>query len=153
MFEYVHLLQSTDFSDLVFLCFLLHYSLDIQWIVWKDQYQTDSILSSLGMRLWEQMYQKSVLYTEISSKLATFDVSCSKYCSQFLYSGLGGPMIISSKTDMKPKILPGHFYSLCIVLNPNIVIQRVLSPLLESGQDLNFRLGILFFFHISQTKL
>ena len=50
--------------------------------------------------LWKQMYQKSVLYTEISSKLAMFDDSCSKYCSQFLYSGLGGPMIISSKTLM-----------------------------------------------------
>ena len=153
MFEYVHLLQNTDFSDLVFLCFLLHYSLDIQWNVWKGQYQTDLILSIQGrIWLWEQMYQKSVLYTEISSKLAMFDGSCSRYCSQFLYSGLGGPMIISSKTDMKQKILPRHFYLLCIVLNLNIVIQRVLSPLLESGQDVNFRLGVLFFF-ISPNKI
>ena len=73
-----------------------------------------------------------------------FDGSCSRYCSQFLYSGLGGPMIISSKTDMKPKIHPRHFYSLCILSNLNIVIQRVLPPLLESSKDLNFRLCIKY---------
>ena len=81
MLEYVHLLQNTDFSDLVFLCFLLHYSLDIQWIAWKGQYQKDLILSIQGrISLREKMYQKSVLYTEIGSKRAMFDGSCSRYC-------------------------------------------------------------------------
>ena len=74
MLEYVHLLQNTGFSDSVFLCFLLHYSLDIQWTVWKGQYQTDLILSIQGrIWLWEQMYQKSVLYTEKGLKLSMFD--------------------------------------------------------------------------------